>query len=176
MNLFENLQKINENKDIKLFDVSFQKNGIYQAMYIKAYNEQDVEKYFEQNPGRTYIGCSEIPTDSELKPSKSIIDITTESTELSSKITEYWCYKEITARGYKVDITDSSVSIYFPDGDLYAHFTFKRDEDESDEYWYVYNHNDKKDSKGECINGALEYTDTYEDVVNGCLYYFWSRY
>ena len=75
-------------------------------------------------------------------------------------------------RYYQVEITDNSLTIRFPkpDNAIYAHYTFRYDEDFED--WLVYFHGDKPERKGELIIDDLESISSYESVVKGCLYNF----
>ena len=91
-------------------------------------------------------------------------------------IKSYWAYKEIVEHDYQVEITDNSLTIRFPkpDNDIYAHYTFRYDEDFED--WIVYFHGDNPKRKGELIIDDLESISSYESVVKGCLYNFWNTH
>ena len=98
-----------------------------------------------------------------------------ENVDLES-IKDYWVYKEMMKMQYQVEITDNSLTIRFPkpDNDIYAHYTFRYDEDFED--WLVYFHGDKPERKGELIIDDLESISSYESVVKGCLYNFWNTH
>lgn len=98
--------------------------------------------------------------------------------KLNEKIKNYWCYGEITKNGYKIAVSrkkntyngfNYNVSIKFSDGDAYADFKIVEFNDEMGASFLVYN-NDM------VINEEMDYTDTLEDCINGCLYYFHTRY
>ena len=91
-------------------------------------------------------------------------------------IKNYWVYEEMMKMDYQVEITDTSLTIRFPkpDNDIYAHYTFRYDEDFED--WVVYFHGDKPERKGELIIDDLESISSYESVVKGCLYNFWNTH
>lgn len=86
---------------------------------------------------------------------------------------DYWCYKEIREYGHKVEVKQGEkgveVIIRFYDDDIYTDFLI--------EEFYVL---DEKmlvvTNQGEDITECLEFTQTIEECVKGCLYYFWSRY
>ena len=92
------------------------------------------------------------------------------------EIKNYWVYEEMMKMDYQVEITDNSLTIRFPkpDNDIYAHYTFRYDEDFED--WVVYFHGDNPDRKGELIIDRLESISSYERVVKGCLYNFWTTH
>ena len=92
------------------------------------------------------------------------------------EIKSYWVYEEMMKMDYQVEITDNSLTIRFPkpDNDIYAHYTFRYDEDFED--WVVYFHGDNPDRKGELIIDRLESISSYERVVKGCLYNFWTTH
>lgn len=83
---------------------------------------------------------------------------------------DYWVYKEILDYEYIVDITKSSVTIKFDDGDVYAKFTIRKpDPHDPDDVWAAY-------LDGELVSDSFDYTDSYNDIVCGCLHYFWTRF
>lgn len=92
------------------------------------------------------------------------------------EIKSYWVYEEMMKMDYQVEITDNSLTIRFPkpDNDIYAHYTFRYDEDFED--WLVYFHGDNPNRKGELIIDDLESISSYERVVKGCLYNFWTTH
>lgn len=68
---------IDDYKNPTIFDVSFKKDNIYQARYVKAYDEDQVKKYFdEEEPNAEYLGAKDIGMRSILKPGKPIDDLT----------------------------------------------------------------------------------------------------
>lgn len=79
MNLFENLQMLNESNEIKTFNISFKYNDVYQANLIKGYSEEQVINYFKSyKPDAEILGVKLATKDDE-KPGKPIIDTTKES-------------------------------------------------------------------------------------------------
>lgn len=92
------------------------------------------------------------------------------------EIKNYWVYEEMMKMKYQVEITDNSVTIRFPkpDNDIYAHYTFRYDENFED--WIVRFHGDKPESKGRLIIDEMESISSYENVVKGCLYNFWNTH
>lgn len=98
-----------------------------------------------------------------------------ESNNLES-IKDYWVYQEMMKINYQVEITDNSLTIRFPkpDNDIYAHYTFRYDEDFED--WIVHFHESHPESKGRILNDELEDYSSYEAVVKQCLYHFWNTH
>ena len=96
----------------------------------------------------------------------------------NDSIKKYWCYGEITKNGYKISISRKKntynafnyyISIKFSDGDAYADFKIIEFNDEMGNNFLVYN-NDM------IINEEMDYTDTLDNCIKGCLYYFYTRY
>lgn len=85
--------------------------------------------------------------------------------------TEYWAYQKVKEYGYKTKVDKTSVTIFFPDGDIYTKFTLKKvpADEFGDEFYLVYDH-------GYNITEELDYTDTWNEAVCGCFYYFITRY
>ena len=90
----------------------------------------------------------------------------------SKRWQDSWQYKRIIELGYIVDVTDDSVTIKFDDGDVYANFKLIPPDNPSDPYdeWMA------KDSYGDIVSTSFDYTDSYDEIVTGCLYYFLTRY
>lgn len=83
---------------------------------------------------------------------------------------EYWATKEIKKLGYKTKVLKKSVTIYFPDGDVYAHFEFKFEKDFG--YFIYLVEGDTR----ECINDSIDFYRTYDEAVESCFYYFITRF
>lgn len=78
MNLFENLQKMNENSEVKTFNISFKRNDVYQANLIKGYSEEQVVEYFKSyKPDAEVLGVK-VATNDDMRPGKPVIDATVE--------------------------------------------------------------------------------------------------
>ena len=86
---------------------------------------------------------------------------------------EYWAYQEVT-KNWESDVKTfrdgATVTIWYnkAQNDPYAEFRIEYD----DGYWYVYDDT----QGGMLINTAMDYTDTLEDCIRGCFYYFHTRY
>lgn len=88
MNLFENLQVMHESEEVKTFNISFKKDGVYQANLIKGYNEEQVtEFYANYKPEAEIIGVK-LATNDDMKPGKPVIDATKEIVKEADKITD----------------------------------------------------------------------------------------
>ena len=90
----------------------------------------------------------------------------------SNRWQDSWQYERIKELGYPVEVTDDSVTIKFDDGDVYASFKLIPPDDPSDPYdeWMA------KDSYGDMVSMSFDYTDSYDEIVTGCLNYFLTRY
>lgn len=86
---------------------------------------------------------------------------------------DYWCYKEIIEYGYIVDVKkekeEVELTIKFDDGDTYTSFLIKEFEVLGDKMLMVYN-------EDEDITECLDFTQTIDECIKGCLHYFWSRF
>ena len=87
---------------------------------------------------------------------------------------EYWFYNDTKSVGYEivVEITsdgDAIVSIHFPDGDLYTDFFIEKIVLDYKTFYMIHNGE-------EIINEELDFTDTLNDCICGCFYYFATRY
>ena len=88
MNLFENLQAMHESEEVKTFNISFKKDGVYQANLIKGYSEEQVtEFYANYKPEAEIIGVK-LATNDDMKPGKPVIDATKEVVKEADKITD----------------------------------------------------------------------------------------
>ena len=91
---------------------------------------------------------------------------------------DYWAYKEV-SKNWESEVevyhnrdnepVGAKVIIWYDKGenDKYAEFKIERDEEYGD--WFVYD-------DGMLINDSMDYTDTLEDCIKGCFYYFHTRY
>jgi len=91
-----------------------------------------------------------------------------------------WAYQK-TAENYPVDVEvngdqSAHIIIWFDEDkeDKYAEFEIKKVKDE-DEYWYSVGLIDSY-SETEFITEDLEFTDTMDECIQGCFYYFQSRF
>ena len=93
------------------------------------------------------------------------------------KYTDFWAYKD-TIKNYNVDVNanestgTASIYIYFDDGDVYAHFEITYPQDFDDYLVYDVSESGRKKS----ITGDLEYSQTLNDCICSCFYYFQTRY
>lgn len=99
----------------------------------------------------------------------------------TDSIENSWQYQRIKELEYDIEISDINdnetiVTIYFPDGDIYAKFSVKKvvfDDDDFEEMFSIYDiTNDYKDN----ITDEVDYTGTYDECIVSCLYYFLTRY
>lgn len=91
---------------------------------------------------------------------------------------DYWAYKEV-SKNWESEVevyhnrdnepVGAKVIVWYDKGenDKYAEFKIERDEEYGD--WFVYD-------DGMLINDSMDYTDTLEDCIKGCFYYFHTRY
>lgn len=90
-----------------------------------------------------------------------------------------WAYQQ-TAKNYPVDVKvngdqSAHIIIWFDEDkdDKYAEFEIKKVK-VADEYSYIVRLLD--DYGGDCITEDLEFTDTMDECIQGCFYYFQSRF
>lgn len=108
MNLFENLQAMHESEEVKTFNISFKKDGVYQANLIKGYSEEQVtEFYANYKPDAEIIGVK-LATNDDMKPGKPVIDATKEVVKEADKITDDPAWDD-TFDNVKVDESEKEV-------------------------------------------------------------------
>lgn len=170
MNLFENLHHYNESNTI----TNIEDAKIFISNNLKLINDQAFANVLREIIFQSNVEWKDI-MNIILRNMPEVKTKVIENVDLES-IKSYWAYKEIVEHDYQVEITDNSLTIRFPkpDNDIYAHYTFRYDEDFED--WLVYFHGDKPERKGELIIDDLESISSYESVVKGCLYNFWNTH
>lgn len=88
MNLFENLCMMKESEEVKVFNISFKANDVYQANLIKGYSEEQVTEYFKAyKPNAEVLGVKVATKDDE-KPGKPVIDATKDVVKEADPITD----------------------------------------------------------------------------------------
>lgn len=178
MNLFENLQNISKYTESDEQEIVLDKQTITNAV---KFMKDAYHTYYENNKEISNEIKREIKNtlntlEKYADKSQFINESMNDKNHDMESIKSYWAYKEIVEHDYQVEITDNSLTIRFPkpDNDIYAHYTFRYDEDFED--WLVYFHGDKPERKGELIIDELESISSYESVVKGCLYNFWNTH
>ena len=82
---------------------------------------------------------------------------------------EHWAYKRIKELGYITKVSDSQVQIFFDDGELYADFRLKKDEDIDKDMYFIFLEN-------HMINDEIDFYHSYDEAVESCFYYFLTRF
>lgn len=99
----------------------------------------------------------------------------------SDKVKNSWQYKrlkelEYDVELYRVDEQNTKLVIYFPDGDIYAKFLIHKNISiDFDEMYFIYDIGSTEKYK-ENITYEVDFTDSYDDCVISCMYYFLTRY
>ena len=88
MNLFENLCMMKESEDVKVFNISFKVNNVYQANLIKGYSEEQVTEYFKTYKPNAEILGVKVATKDDEKPGKPVIDATKDVVKEADPITD----------------------------------------------------------------------------------------
>lgn len=103
--------------------------------------------------------------------------------ELSKEVLNYWATKEVIEYGYditlavrqeKEDRKIYDLKILFDDGDLYAGFEIIEFYPDKELFETKNSYLVKLDD--EYINDEMEFTDTLDECINGCIYYFHTRF
>lgn len=67
------------NREVTTYNISFEKNGVYQANLIKGYSEEQVEDFFKKyKPDAKVLGVKVATKDDE-RPGKPVIDATSKA-------------------------------------------------------------------------------------------------
>lgn len=99
----------------------------------------------------------------------------------SEKVKNSWQYKKLKELDYYVKLSrenkkDTKLTIYFPDGDIYTKFIIHKDVSiDFDDMYFIYDIGSDENYK-ENITYEVDYTDTYDDCIISCMYYFLTRY
>ena len=164
MNLFENLQLLNESEQIKTFNILFKVNDVYQANLIKGYSEEQVTEYFKAHKPKAEILGVKLATKDDEKPGKPVIDSTKE--DVKEAVLNEW--GDIPSIDYMSDDEKNEVKEY-----LQSYFLdYYNSEDSNkgvknwDEYAYdIFRHaNDNWDN--ELIVDITKYIENKLEVYN----------
>ncbi len=96
---------------------------------------------------------------------------------------EYWAYQEVT-KNWESDIVISedgksaTVTIWYDksDNDIYATFEimlFTVDDIENSDTWFIY---DTTGGEHMILNDYVDFTETLDECIKSCFYYFHTRY
>lgn len=95
---------------------------------------------------------------------------------MNETIRNYWGTQEVLDRGYQIRIEreEELVTITIGDEEWYTKFFIGHNKFEDDEWYSVY-HSNGWANKRFNITEELEFTNSFDECIKGCMYYFITK-